>query len=214
MKKLVNGEILTNPLQTQHLKQGAMDKMNALKPTLIMGVDPGTVVMGFSVIACLGQKVEMIAMDTLKMSWTHDVFERLQRIYQTMDEAIERYQPAQFAIEAPFFGKNVQSMLKLGRAQGVAIACAMKHNLEVTEYSPKKVKQSITGNGNADKERVWGMLQRIMLLNEKPPSYDASDALAVAVCHYFQMKSPMGGIAAGKAKGWDNFIKNNPNRVV
>jgi crossover junction endodeoxyribonuclease RuvC len=197
-------EIIAAPLQSQHAKQAG-------KPTIIMGVDPGTVVMGFSVIACYGQKIEMLNMDTLKMSWTHDVFERLQRIYQTIDEAIERYRPVQFAIEAPFFGKNVQSMLKLGRAQGVAIACAMKHNLAVTEYSPKKVKQSITGNGNADKERVWGMLQRIMVLDEKPKSYDASDALAVAVCHHFQMNSPLG--TGSKAKGWDSFIKNNPGRI-
>eukprot|EP01035_Chromulina_nebulosa_P016425 gene16425-21765_t len=140
---------------------------------IIMGVDPGTVVMGYSVIFCQGQTIKLLTMDTLKMSWTHDVFERLQRIYQTMDEVIAQYKPSQFAIEAPFFGKNVQSMLKLGRAQGVAIACAMKHDLTVTEYSPKKVKQSITGNGNADKERVWAMLQRIIAgLDEKPKSYD------------------------------------------
>ncbi len=178
-----------------------------------MGVDPGTVVMGFSVIACQGGKIELLLMDNLKMSWTHDVFERLQRIYQTMDETIAQYKPSQFAIEAPFFGKNVQSMLKLGRAQGVAIACAMKHNLAVTEYSPKKVKQSITGNGNADKESVWGMLQRIMSLTEKPVSMDASDALAVAVCHHYQLASPLGNIG-GKANGWEAFIKKNPDRVT
>ena len=182
------------------------------EPVIIMGVDPGTVVMGFSVIACHRNSIELLLMDNLKMSWTHDVFERLQRIYQTMDDTIAKYQPHQFAIEAPFFGKNVQSMLKLGRAQGVAIACAMKHNLAVTEYSPKKVKQSITGNGNADKDRVWGMLQRIMSLTEKPVSFDASDALAVAVCHHYQMGSPLASLDS-KAKGWDSFIKNNPGRI-
>lgn len=182
--------------------------------TIIMGVDPGTVVMGYSIIFCQGQNIKLLTMDTLKMSWTDDVFERLQLIYQTMDEVIAQYKPSQFAIEAPFFGKNVQSMLKLGRAQGVAIACAMKHQLAVTEYSPKKVKQSITGNGNADKERVWGMLQRIIAgLDEKPKSYDASDALGVAVCHHFQLQSPLGAITNGKSKGWDAFIKNNPDRV-
>ena len=188
----------------------------ALKPgrTIIMGVDPGTVIMGFAIIAVQGQKIELLTMDALKMSYTHDVFERLERIYKTIDEVISQYQPAQFAIEAPFFGKNVQSMLKLGRAQGVAIACAMKHQLAVTEYSPKKVKQSITGNGNADKERVWAMLQLIISgLDEKPKSYDASDALGVAVCHHFQMQSPLGAITNGKAKGWDAFIKNNPDRL-
>jgi crossover junction endodeoxyribonuclease RuvC len=185
----------------------------AQAPVIIMGVDPGTVVMGFSIIACSGQQITMLTMDTLKMSWTHDVFERLQRIYQTMDEVIGQYKPSEFAIEAPFYGKNVQSMLKLGRAQGVAIACAMKHGLQVTEYSPKKVKQSITGNGNAVKESVWAMLQRIMPLEEKPKSYDASDALAVAVCHHYQKSNPLGALAGGKAKDWDKFIKNNPGRV-
>lgn len=177
-----------------------------------MGVDPGTVVMGFSVIACDGNNIKLLLMDNLKMSWTHDVFERLQRIYQTMDDTIAKYKPTQFAIEAPFFGKNVQSMLKLGRAQGVAIACAMKHQLAVTEYSPKKVKQSITGNGNADKEKVWSMLQRIMSLTEEPSSYDASDALAVAVCHHYQLSSPLGKLGS-KGNDWEAFIKNNPGRV-
>ncbi len=199
--------------ETKNIKPGLNVPSPSAKTTIVMGVDPGTVVMGYSVIACNGDKINLLKMDVLKMSWTHDVFERLQRIYQTMDEVIEQYKPAHFAIEAPFFGKNVQSMLKLGRAQGVAIACAMKHNLAVTEYSPKKVKQSITGNGNAEKERVWAMLQRIMVLDEKPRSFDASDALAVAVCHHFQMQSPLGNLSGSKAKGWDSFIKNNPGRV-
>lgn len=181
--------------------------------TIILGVDPGTVVMGYSVIACTGQKIQLLTMDTLKMSWTHDVFERLQRIYITMDEVIKAYKPSQFAIEAPFFGKNVQSMLKLGRAQGVAIACAMQHGLSVTEYSPKKVKLAITGNGNADKERVWAMLQMALKLEGKPKSYDASDALGVAVCHHYQLQSPLAAAIGGKAKGWDEFLKKNPDRV-
>ncbi len=185
---------------------------NLQKPVIIMGVDPGTVVMGFSIIACSGQQIELLTMSTLKMSWTHDVFERLQRIYQTMDDVISEYGPAEFAIEAPFYGKNVQSMLKLGRAQGVAIACAMKHQLKVAEYSPKTVKQAITGNGNADKEAVWAMLQRTMTLAEKPSSYDASDALAVAVCHHYQRTNPLAALT-GKSKGWESFIKNNPGRI-
>lgn len=201
MKKPIAPPVVSLPTEKQRTS-----------PTIIMGVDPGTVVMGFSIIACDKNKIELLLMDTLKMSWTHDVFERLQRIYQTMDDTIAQYKPSHFAIEAPFFGKNVQSMLKLGRAQGVAIACAMKYNLEVTEYSPKKVKQSITGNGNADKEKVWDMLQRIMSLSAKPSSYDASDALAVAVCHHYQLGLPAGVLAA-KGKGWETFIKNNPGRV-
>ncbi|MCU0388261.1 MAG: crossover junction endodeoxyribonuclease RuvC [Chitinophagaceae bacterium] len=181
---------------------------------VIMGIDPGTVVMGYSVITCKGQKISIETMGTLKMSWTHDVFERLHKIYQTIDEVIRTYRPNEFAIEAPFYGKNVQSMLKLGRAQGVAIACALQHGLAVTEYSPKKVKQAITGNGNAAKEQVWNMLQKLTGIAEKPGGYDASDALGVAVCHYYQAMSPLGQLAKGKASGWEAFIRNNPNRVA
>lgn len=181
---------------------------------IILGIDPGTVVMGYAVISCKGQKISLLEMDSLRMSWTHDVFERLGRIYKTIDEVILKYQPAEFAIEAPFFGKNVQSMLKLGRAQGVAIACAIKHGLAVTEYSPKKVKQAITGNGNADKDQVWGMLQRITGLTEKPKGFDASDALGVAICHFYQAHSALGKINAGKASGWDDFIRKNPGRLA
>jgi crossover junction endodeoxyribonuclease RuvC len=204
MKISKDQTVVPDPIQKTGLPNG--------KPVIIMGVDPGTVVMGFSIIACHRNSIELLLMDNLKMSWTHDVFERLQRIYQTMDDTIAQYRPNHFAIEAPFFGKNVQSMLKLGRAQGVAIACAMKHNLDVTEYSPKKVKQSITGNGNADKDQVWAMLQRIMTLTGRPVSLDASDALAVAVCHHYQMGSPLAALGV-KAKGWESFIKNNPGRV-
>lgn len=178
-----------------------------------MGVDPGTVVMGYSIIACSGSDIKMLHMASLRMSWTHDVFERLKKIYDTIDEVITAYQPETFAIEAPFYGKNVQSMLKLGRAQGVALACALQHKLPVTEYSPKKVKQSITGNGNADKDQVWGMLQRLTGLTEKPKGYDASDALAVAVCHHFQLMSPLRNLSSG-GKGWENFIRQNPDRLA
>ena len=179
---------------------------------IILGVDPGTVVMGFSVISCKGKQMQLNHMATLNMHWEQDVFERLQRIYNSIDEVIKEFKPNCFAIEAPFYGKNVQSMLKLGRAQGVAIACALQHRLPVTEYSPKKVKQSITGNGNATKDAVWQMLKRYMLLTEKPKGFDASDALAVAVCHHFQLQNPVAAIG-GKDKGWDAFIRKNPGRV-
>jgi crossover junction endodeoxyribonuclease RuvC len=181
---------------------------------VILGVDPGTVAMGFAVVTCRGKKITPEVMDALKMSWTHDVFERLHRIYETMDRIIRQYHPTEFAIEAPFFGKNVQSMLKLGRAQGVAIACALQHGLPVTEYSPKKVKQAITGNGNAGKEQVWSMLQRITgLQGHTAKGFDATDALGVAVCHYYQAHSALGTIPKGKAAGWEAFIKNNPGRI-
>jgi crossover junction endodeoxyribonuclease RuvC len=183
-------------------------------PHLIMGVDPGTVAMGFAIVACAGQTISLKHMGVLKMSHTHNVFERLQRIFSTIEALIAEHKPSHFAIEAPFFGKNVQSMLKLGRAQGVAIACAMHHGVPVAEYAPKTVKQAVTGNGNADKERVWAMLQRLMHVQEAPHSYDATDALAVAVCHHFQMQSPLAGFGAAKGnKSWQAFIAQHPQRV-
>ena len=153
-------------------------------------------------------------MSTLKLNSNKDHYERLQLIHQKVSELIKQYKPASFAIEAPFFGKNVQSMLKLGRAQGVAIAAAMQSGIPVTEYSPKKIKQSITGNGNADKQQVWKMLQHILQLTESDIKYyDASDALAVALCHHFQTASPVKP-GLKKANGWGDFIAQNPGRVV
>ena len=150
-------------------------------------------------------------MGVLKQSGKKDNYIRLQQIHKKVENLIIKYQPTEFAIEAPFFGKNVQSMLKLGRAQGVAIAAAISAGLPVTEYSPKKVKQSITGNGNADKEQVWKMLQRMLALKEVPQYYDATDALAVAVCHHFQDKPALK--MNSKVKGWKDFIVKNPARV-
>jgi crossover junction endodeoxyribonuclease RuvC len=179
---------------------------------IILGIDPGTLVMGYGIIEISNSAITMKEMFVLKLSGKKDNHERLQLIHQKVEELIKKYKPHEFAIEAPFFGKNVQSMLKLGRAQGVAIAAAMSAGLPVTEYSPKKVKQSITGNGNADKEQVWKMLQQLLVLKEEPQYYDATDALAVAVCHHFQMNSVIGKITKG-FKGWDEFIKKNPGRI-
>lgn len=152
-------------------------------------------------------------MDILKPGKVDDPYRKLQLIYNTVSGLIIKYKPDVFAIEAPFFGKNVQSMLKLGRAQGVAIAAAMRHGLEVTEYSPKKVKQSVTGNGNASKEQVLKMLQRLLSFKDDPKYFDASDALAVAVCHYFQESSQLTSVIGGKVNGWDDFLKKNPSRL-
>jgi len=154
--------------------------------------------------------------DVLKLSAKKDHYERLQLVHRKITELVEAFAPDQFAIEAPFFGKNVQSMLKLGRAQGVAIAAAMNKNIPVTEYSPKKVKQAITGNGNADKDQVWKMLQRITHLPDKPKYYDATDALAVAICHYYGAKAIPQKTAPKKAKtksSWESFVAANPKRV-
>ncbi len=171
--------------------------------------------MGYCVIHVQGNKLLMQEMDVLRLSAKHDNYARLRIIYSKVDELIQSFRPDCFAIEAPFFGKNIQSMLKLGRAQGVAIAAAIGSGLEVCEYSPRKIKQSITGNGNAGKDQVWKMLQQLMTLKEiAPGSYDASDALAVAVCHHFQQNNIL-RTSAGKPKSgnWKQFIATNPGRV-
>ena len=187
-------------------------------PKIILGIDPGTLVMGYGLILVEGHTVSLLELGVLKPGGSKDNYKKLQLIFNTVSGLITKYQPTDFAIEAPFFGKNVQSMLKLGRAQGVAIAAAMRHGLEVTEYSPKKIKQSITGNGNADKEQVWKMLQHILSLKEKPKHFDATDALAVAICHHFQGKLPV-TTSVSKKKGaisknsWNDFLKKNPERI-
>ncbi len=180
---------------------------------IILGIDPGTLVMGYGLIRVTGTKTELLELGVLKPGNVKDGYKKLQLIFNTVSGLITKYQPDAFAIEAPFFGKNVQSMLKLGRAQGVAIAAAMRHGLEVTEYSPKKVKQSITGNGNAGKEQVMKMLQALLSFKESPRHFDATDALAVALCHHFQVNAVLGKSTAG-SKGWDDFIKKNPGRVL
>jgi crossover junction endodeoxyribonuclease RuvC len=184
------------------------------KPSkIILGIDPGTLVMGYGLIQIKNSTPHLLELGVLKPGKVKDSYKKLQLIFNTVSGLITKYQPTDFAIEAPFFGKNVQSMLKLGRAQGVAIAAAMRHGLDVTEYSPKKVKQSITGNGNADKEQVMKMLQTLLSFKESPKHYDATDALAVALCHHFQTTSPLNKVVKG-IKGWEDFIKKNPGRVL
>lgn len=179
---------------------------------IILGIDPGTLFMGFGIIEITASGMTLIIMDVLKLSSKKDAYQRLQIIHQKVCELLTVYSPTEFAIEAPFFGKNVQSMLKLGRAQGVAIAAAMQAGVPVTEYSPRKVKQSITGNGNADKLQVLKMLQRLISFEDDPKYLDATDALAVAVCHHFQgnglSKDPL-----KKMSGWKDFLVKNPDRV-
>ena len=183
------------------------------KPKIILGIDPGTQLMGYALLKVEGNNTQVLLMDVLKLTSHKDIYQRLEKIHTKVCELIKLYRPETFAIEAPFFGKNVQSMLKLGRAQGVAIAAAMQAGLSVTEYSPKKVKQSITGNGNADKEQVWKMLQRVLNIEEKPQYFDATDALAVALCHHYQTSSALVGATKG-FKGWDDFVKQNAERIT
>lgn len=181
-------------------------------PPIILGIDPGTQLMGYALLRIEKGQPRVILMDALKLTREKDIYARLEMIHTKVCELIKLYRPSTFAIEAPFFGKNVQSMLKLGRAQGVAIAAAMQAKIPVTEYSPKKVKQSITGNGNANKDQVWKMLQRTLLIEEKPQYFDATDALAVALCHHYQTSSIINSTVKG-LKGWDDFIAKNPKRV-
>ena len=186
--------------------------MPKTKPTIILGIDPGTIIMGYGLIEVNQNNISLLDMGVLQPGKIKDTYKKLQLIFNTVSGLITKYQPTDFAIEAPFFGKNVQSMLKLGRAQGVAIAAAMRHGIEVTEYSPKKVKQSVTGNGNANKEQVMKMLQQILNFKDNPKHFDATDALAVAVCHHFQQRSPLAA-ATTKLKGWEAFVAQNPQRV-
>ena len=179
---------------------------------IILGIDPGTMVLGYGLIHVKGSKMHMLncgVIDLKKLS-THP--DKLKRIFDRLDSLIREYKPDEMAIEAPFFGKNVQSMIKLGRAQGVAIAASLSHNVPFEEYTPKSVKQSVTGNGSASKEQVAAMLQVLLNFTEMPKYLDATDGLAVAVCHHFS--KGIGEHNKSKGSGWDSFIKANPDRKV
>lgn len=179
-----------------------------------MGIDPGTIIMGYGLIEIRGSAIHLLEMNVLKLAAKYDTYEKLEKVHAKVQQLIIDYKPDHFAIEAPFFGKNVQSMLKLGRAQGVAIAAAIQAGLTVHEYSPKKIKQSITGNGNADKDQVMKMLQHLLKFEHGPAYMDASDALAVAVCHHFQQHAiTPGNTSKTVSKGWKEFLSKNPTRV-
>lgn len=193
----------------------------AQKSKIILGIDPGTVIMGYGIIRVTGNQIQLLDMNAIKLNGKKDMFERLGIINDVIQALIDDFKPDHLAIEAPFFGKNVQSMLKLGRAQGVAIAVAMSNKIPVTEYSPRKVKQSITGNGAAGKDQLWKMLKNMVVIEETPKYFDASDALAVAICHHFNSNNVQLAVAktakkktTQKKKGdWEAFLKANPDRV-
>jgi crossover junction endodeoxyribonuclease RuvC len=168
--------------------------------------------MGWGLIGVEGDQIRFLEMDILHVPVRLDPYQRLELIYFTVQQLIQKFKPNDFAIEAPFFGKNVQSMLKLGRAQGVAIAAAMQCGIPVNEYAPRKIKQSITGNGNAGKEQVWKMLQQILAIRMDIDRFDASDALAVALCHHYQFRTPTN--AGKKLNGWNEYILKNPKKVL
>jgi len=186
----------------------------------ILGIDPGTLVMGFGILEIQGQKLSLCEMGVLQLSKYKDHSKRLHYIFEKVSALVQTHEPDLVAIEAPFFGKNVQSMLKLGRAQGVAIAAAMAHGSAVEEFSPKKIKQSITGNGNASKEQVWLMLQKLLKFDNHPQFLDATDALAAAVCAHFQSQSPIpttttlkGATKGKKTNTWADYIAQNPDKL-
>jgi len=182
------------------------------KEKIILGIDPGTNIMGFGVILCKGSSMELVDMGVVRLEKLENQALKLRKIFDTTTVLAEKHLPDEFSIEAPFFGKNVQSMLKLGRAQGVAIAAALNRDIPIFEYSPKKIKMSITGNGNASKEQVAKMLQQMLAIKEMPKFLDATDGLAAAVCHFFQMKNPAG--ADKKFSSWEAFVSGNPERQI
>ena len=184
-------------------------KTNKLR---ILGVDPGTQLLGYAIIEPFGNGIKVHTYGTMQLKKLDDHQEKLKEIFLQVQEIIETYGPTELAIEAPFFGKNVQSMLKLGRAQGVAIAAGITMGLNITEYSPKKVKQSITGNGNASKEQVAAMLQNILNIRMENDFFDATDALGVALCHFHQLSSFNSGNQ--KYSGWKSFLSENPDKLI
>ncbi|WP_297763089.1 crossover junction endodeoxyribonuclease RuvC [uncultured Muriicola sp.] len=180
------------------------------KEKIIMGIDPGTTIMGFGIIKVTGRTMTFVQMNELLLNKYKDPFTKLKLIYERTIELIDTYNPDEIAIEAPFFGKNVQSMLKLGRAQGVAMAAGLSRQIPITEYFPKKIKMAITGNGNASKEQVAKMLQSILNLKTLPKNLDSTDGLAAAVCHFYNE----GRLETGKGySGWASFVKQNEDRI-
>ncbi|GGE37627.1 crossover junction endodeoxyribonuclease RuvC [Psychroflexus planctonicus] len=177
---------------------------------IILGIDPGTTIMGFGIIRIVNKKMEFVQLNELMLKKYKDPYTKLKLIFERTIELIDVHHPDEIAIEAPFFGKNVQSMLKLGRAQGVAMAAGLSRQVPITEYLPKKIKMAITGNGNASKEQVAKMLQQMLGLKELPKNLDSTDGLAAAVCHFYNAGKPS---AEKNYTGWDAFVKQNEKRV-
>ncbi|MDR1810415.1 MAG: crossover junction endodeoxyribonuclease RuvC [Prevotella sp.] len=183
------------------------------KERIILGIDPGTQIMGYGLLRVLNNKPQLLAMGVLQLNKYDSHYLRLKRIFERVISLIDEFLPDELAIEAPFFGKNVQSMLKLGRAQGVAMAAALSRDIPIFEYAPLKIKMSITGNGQAAKEQVAYMLQQFLHIPDENmlPQLDATDGLATAVCHFFQTNTPSQG---QKFTSWKDFANKNPGKVI
>jgi len=178
---------------------------------IILGIDPGTTIMGYGIIEIKDKKMKLISTGCIHLHKLENQPLKLKKIFERTLYLVDEYKPDEIALEAPFYGKNVQSMLKLGRAQGVSMSAALMRDIPIWEYLPKKVKQSVTGNGNASKEQVAAMLQSLLKMKTLPAKLDATDGLAVAVCHYFQSGSQQ---KSGNYSGWDSFLKANPQRKI
>jgi crossover junction endodeoxyribonuclease RuvC len=183
---------------------------------IILGIDPGTTIMGYGIIHVINAEIKLISMGSIFLNKYDDHGIKLKVIFERTLGMIDEYKPDEIAAEAPFFGKNVQSMLKLGRAQGVALAAALYRNVPIFEYSPRSIKQSITGKGGASKEQVAAMLQHIFKIEDLPTKMDATDGLAAALCHFYQGSRPNNSLKVKKVKasGWSSFIDQNPDRVI
>ncbi len=182
--------------------------------TVYMGIDPGTNVMGYAILKIENAEPKVVTLGVIKLSKYTDQYQKLAHIFNRIVALIAQYQPNEVALEAPFFGNNVQSMLKLGRAQGVAMAAALSRGLDVFEYMPTAVKQSVVGNGRASKEQVAGILKHLLGIDPFADKLDATDALAVALCHFFSQSSPTKSRQkSGKSPSWQTFINQNPDKI-
>jgi crossover junction endodeoxyribonuclease RuvC len=179
------------------------------KERIILGIDPGTTIMGYGIIRCSGNDASLIVLGHIELSKFKDHYLKLQHIFKKTLYLIDKYYPDEIAIESPFYGKNVQSMLKLGRAQGVAIAAGVYRSLPIFEYAPLKIKLAITGQGKASKEQVAVLLQKLLNIPELPANLDATDGLAAALCHFYQRELPVNEV---KIKSWKEFVTKNPSR--
>ena len=182
----------------------------SFRDQVILGIDPGTTIMGYGLIRAFNQEIELLQLRELVLKKYTDHYLKLKKIFDTTLSIIDDFNPDQISIEAPFFGKNVQSMLKLGRAQGVAMAAGLIREIPIIEYSPKKIKMAITGNGNASKEQVAKMLQSLLTIKEMPKNLDSTDGLAAAVCHFYNQGNEK---AEKNYSGWKNFIDQNPKKI-
>jgi crossover junction endodeoxyribonuclease RuvC len=185
-----------------------------IKERIILGIDPGTTIMGYGLIRSkTSAAAELLALGAIELHKYDDHYTKLKVIFDRVTGLIDHFGVTELAIEAPFYGKNVQSMLKLGRAQGTAIAAALSRSLDIYEYAPRKIKLAITGQGNASKEQVAALLQKMFAISEMPSNLDATDGLAAAVCHFYQKKQTQDSSTGNTAKSWKEFVSNHPKRV-